>query len=440
MSGNVGILLYDGILFSIQLFTGLLLGYSLVGIHPVNSTKVIAPVSLLAGLMYATLTIFISGLYPFFVVAVLIVPILYLIMKIPLTQILVAILLSMLFQLLFISLLEYNLLGLLMEMSGIKVDFGSNLSADLLVSMNNILISIFIYSKAPTLFPPTLFEEQISEDESELSFNGHIFFVILMLVLLSAGVIYTAIELDQIRIHYRLFITFWMIAISLSSIFFMRRIILHKNESIQNFLDKQYQKELLSFFQIVRSQRHDFNFHLTALYGMIQKGEYEASKTYIEEMTKSAASINDLLPLHHPAVAAMLSTFKGIAQKKKITIDFILRDDMKDMPCSVYEMNKMLGNLLQNAIDEVEKLKEVLRNIVVEISKERNYIIIRVTNNANLQNEGVRDLFAIGYSTKPLHEGLGLPTVKKIAEKYNGIVYPEISDDVITFQIQLPIQ
>lgn len=438
MSTVFATFLYDSIFLSIQMFTGLLLGFSLTGIHSAKNLRFIVPLGLLAGMLYAALEIVVSSMNSFILVGLVLLPAVRYLMKIPMTQVFVAILLSTLFQLLFVDLLEYNLLGLMLEKSGIEVDFGSNLSVDLLVSMNNILIAIFVFSKAPQLFPTTLFEQQISEEDAELSFGGQIYFVIFMLLLLSAGLIYTTIELSHIRIYYRLFITFWMIIISLASIFFMRRIILFKNDSIQNFLDKQYQKELLSFFQIVRSQRHDFNFHLTALHGMIQKGEYEASKMYIEEMTKSAASINDLLPLHHPAVSAMLSTFKGIAQNKDITIDFILRDDMKSMSCSVYEMNKLLGNLIQNAIDEVEYFEKEKKWIIVEISKERSNIIIRVTNHTDLKSDGIRDLFAVGYTTKALHEGLGLPMVKKIAEKYNGNVYPETTDDTITFQIQLP--
>lgn len=439
MGGTTGTIVYYTILYSIQIGTGLIVGLTLVGVDTQSKFKRLLGVSSIIGVLIAALSLTMEVVLPLVLIGVLLIPLIQYSLKLPLSQTIVAVLLSSLFNLLVVFLLEYNLLELLHTMSGIRMDLGAQFSMHLLIALNNIFISMLILSKQPIVFPQSLFEKQLSKDESEISFSGQMYFVVFMLGLLVVGLFYTVLELEYTRPGYRLFITIWSIAISIASIYFLRRIILYKNESIQLFLDRQYQKELLSFFQIVRSQRHDFNFHLTALYGLIQKGEYEACKAYIEDVTKSATAINDLLPLHHPAVSAMLSTFKGLAQEQQITIHFLLMDDLRNMPCSVYEMNKMLGNLIQNAIDEVRQLDKDKRMVTVEISSNRNNILIRVTNATNLCEEVVHDFFAIGYSTKVDHEGLGLPMTKKIIDKYNGVIYPEISEGMITFTVHIPV-
>nr|WP_269135922.1 GHKL domain-containing protein [Sporosarcina cyprini] len=297
---------------------------------------------------------------------------------------------------------------------------------------------MLIYSKSPVLFPKTLFEKSLDDDDPEISFSGRVYSVILILFLLAVGLYYTVWELPHIRIHYRWFLTLWALAVTVAIILFQRQLILFKNEKVQLFLDRQYQKELLSFFSMIRSQRHDFNFHLTAIYGLIQKKEYAACENYIKEMVKSATVINDLLPLHHPATAAMLSTFKERAAGKGISIEYMIMNDLRNCPCSVYEINKVLGNLIQNALDEVERLPQKNQPILVELTTDSNQLVITVTNETDLAGEKLGDLFEAGFSTKVHHEGLGLPAVKKIVEKYQGIVYPELDDGFISFHVSIP--
>ena len=133
-------------------------------------------------------------------------------------------------------------------------------------------------------------------------------------------------------------------------------------ERIQYTLDKEYQKDILAFYTIIRSQRHDFNIHLNSIYGLINNHEYEESRNYIEEVAEEARQINALLPLHHPAIGAMLSTLNIIAMKKGISLKFHLQDDLEEMPCTIYESNKILGNLINNAIEEIEQNKRMKSN------------------------------------------------------------------------------
>ena len=128
----------------------------------------------------------------------------------------------------------------------------------------------------------------------------------------------------------------------------------------------------------------------------------------------------------------------GIHANNTYPADFIY-DNLKSMPCSVYEMNKILGNLIQNAIDELKEKNENNPKIDVDISKERGSIIVKVTNSTSLLENEIKNIFKVGYTTKRQHEGLGLPMVQKILNKYNGIIYSEILDKEISFIVRIPI-
>ncbi len=72
------------------------------------------------------------------------------------------------------------------------------------------------------------------------------------------------------------------------------------------------------------------------------------------------------------------------------------------------------------------------------ILKRSGNSVFRVSNKIYENNKALKDIFNSGYSTKKSHEGIGLSTVKKIVEKYNGVVYTEIEGDIIHFIAQIP--
>ena len=92
----------------------------------------------------------------------------------------------------------------------------------------------------------------------------------------------------------------------------------HFVDQIEVLVDKQYQAELQNFMQVIRSQRHDFNFHLQAISAMLEQKQYDECQTYINTMVQNASRTNDILLLRSPAISAMLSTFQEIALQKAL--------------------------------------------------------------------------------------------------------------------------
>ena len=212
-------------------------------------------------------------------------------------------------------------------------------------------------------------------------------------------------------------------------------------EKIENIIDKQYQSELLSFMRVIRSQRHDFNFHTQTIYGMIENGQFDECKAYVKSMMETVKSTNDLLPLFHPATSALLNTFKEMAIQKGLSMDIEIHDNLQFISSSVFETNTIIGNLLQNAIDELELHTENKnRNIKVLIIKRGSNNIIKISNQCHLPPEEMSRIFMPGFTTKNSHEGLGLANALHVAEKYDGTVYPEFDGDIVHFIAKIPLK
>jgi len=310
----------------------------------------------------------------------------------------------------------------------------------LFIMMNNLFITIVIYQKRPSLFPSKWFRMiQLKEEQTKL-YKVYTIFIVLILGAMNSFFYKTYLELPYFRTSFRVFIIFWTILLCVLLVYLLKHALHYLIERTQFFLDKQYQKDLQSFYKVIRSQRHDFNLHLNAIYGMIANGKYEESREYIDEVVEEAQHINDLLPIKHPATGAMLNTFSEIAAQKGIHMEIEVFDDLKEVPCSVYEINKIIGNLVQNALDaaEVQTSREN-RFIHVYIGREYEQIIIRVSNYSTMEPSKLHEMFQIGYSTKQEHEGIGIPSIESILATYNGVIIPECTNHTLHMNVRIPI-
>ena len=91
------------------------------------------------------------------------------------------------------------------------------------------------------------------------------------------------------------------------------------------------------------------------------------------------------------------------------TIDFIEMDTD-----SIIDICKIIGIFIDNAIDEVQYLKE--KNILISIFLEGDFLCIKVSNNYGRIID-INKIFDEGYTTKGKGHGYGLFLVKKIIEK-----------------------
>ena len=221
----------------------------------------------------------------------------------------------------------------------------------------------------------------------------------------------------------------------------LRQQVHNLQQKMEQVIDKQYQTELLNFMRIIRSQRHDFNFHIQTIYGMIENGKYEECKEYANSMMSTISSTNNLLPLFHPATSALLNTFQEAALQKGLQLEVEIHDNLQFIASSVFETNTILGNLLQNAIDELELHPEIeSRTIHLLIIKRGRNNIIKVSNQCHLTPEEMSSIFQPGFTTKNSHEGLGLTNALRVAEKYDGTVYPEFDNQTVHFIARIPLQ
>jgi two-component system, LytTR family, sensor histidine kinase AgrC len=268
-------------------------------------------------------------------------------------------------------------------------------------------------------------------------FYSILFFLFAMLFLY-----YAIIFNQQLSPAFTLLSALFLVIITILT-FYVIRFLLNSNlESLSIHLNHQYEKDLSQYISHVKLQRHDFVHHLLAAKKMLDHGHYEQCRDYLDEVLYETSSVSDVLPLTSDAVAGMLLSYKELAFKKGIHLHYIIRDNLRDIPCRVFELNKILGNLIMNSIEAVEIEEEPKRQITVSIGKDNNEYFFEVSNftRVDVVEKNIGDIFRTGFTTKrgKGNQGQGLAIVQSLVEKYKGYLYPELLDNSITFVVKIP--
>jgi len=158
----------------------------------------------------------------------------------------------------------------------------------------------------------------------------------------------------------------------------------------------------------------------------------------LDELLKDSIEMNQLLPLADAAISALILSFRSKALQRGIQMEILIENDLSQIATNVYETNKIIGNLLQNAIDETEKLTDKSYGIKLSILKRGEFCIISVSNRT--RDGKPMATYQVGHSSKEGHEGIGISSIQALASRYGGVVYSRMEEDIIFFVAKLPLR
>ncbi|CAH1219333.1 Sensor histidine kinase RcsC [Paenibacillus plantiphilus] len=204
-----------------------------------------------------------------------------------------------------------------------------------------------------------------------------------------------------------------------------------------------YINDLTRMFASIRGQRHDFANHVQVMYSMLTLKKHDQLRTYMEEVVKEIQSMNvAAVELPSPALAALVQAKVAIATEKKIRFDYLVHTtSLTFSSVTSIDLVRIIGNLVDNAFDEVVKLPESEREVHLEMYVHNNDLYITVMNTGKqLTDEEIEQIFNPGYTTKADgHTGLGLANVLERVHSYNGQISVDSDiDHGIIFTIKIP--
>ena len=184
-----------------------------------------------------------------------------------------------------------------------------------------------------------------------------------------------------------------------------------------------------------RQQRHDFRQHIRVISGLAGSDRTEELRQYISRYEKELGDERAMF-CANAAVDAIAGYYDLSAKESgaKIAWRLMLPQELPDVQS---DLCMTLGNLVENAVTAVCKLPQVQRTVTVicrQISPAMIGIVVENPYNGeiNRRSGGI-------FSDKIKDTGIGLASVRSVANKYHGQMTVETENNIFRVSILLNI-
>lgn len=194
--------------------------------------------------------------------------------------------------------------------------------------------------------------------------------------------------------------------------------------------ERLYNKTLTILYDNIRGFKHDFNNIVQAIGGYISTNNMEGLKDYYSGLMEDCKKVNNLAILNpelinNPAVYSLLTSKYHKAEELNIKMNFEVFLDLTTLNIKTYDLSRILGILLDNAIEASNKCEEKIINIIIRKDNKANRQLFIIENTYSNKNVDTDRIFEKGYTSKVEEDnkshGLGLWEVRKILNKNNNL-------------------
>ena len=189
---------------------------------------------------------------------------------------------------------------------------------------------------------------------------------------------------------------------------------------------EEYNNTLRILHDNVRGFKHDFDNIVTTIGGFIRTDDMEGLKKYYLQLEDDCQRVNNLYILNpevvnNDGIYNLLTKkyYEADAKDIKVNITFLL--DLSKLNMKIYEFARILGILLDNAIEASSECEEKLINLTFREDSKNSRQLIIVENTYKNKDVDTEKIFEKGVSGKEEHSGLGLWEVRKIVKKNKNI-------------------
>ncbi|OPX45961.1 sensor protein CitS [Ruminiclostridium hungatei] len=188
---------------------------------------------------------------------------------------------------------------------------------------------------------------------------------------------------------------------------------------------EEYTRTIEDLYNSIRKFKHDYKNILISMNEYIEGKRYAELEEYFRDnilKTESFVTSNDyaikLANLKIPSLKALICSKLIHASNNQINVFTDIRENIEDIPINIIDAIRVLGNLLDNAIEEAIYTDEKRLNFGAVYKG--NSLIFIVENTCRPSTPPVFKVVEKGFSSKGPGRGLGLVNIKGIINSYEN--------------------
>ena len=308
-----------------------------------------------------------------------------------------------------------------------------------LIAGSIYLILFFIYKLIKHFHFNINMLDSVSKKNKKILLINIIFAIVILFMQMYLGVYYTSnFPFAIVMIN-----VFSLISYFFLNIYSMVKTM--KLEKTQSDLEQEklYNKTLQILHDNIRAFKHDFSNIIAGIGGYIETNDIDGLKKYYKQLLKDCNQVNNLSSLspdaiNNPAVYTVLANkyYKADELGIKITLESFI--DFNHLYMEIYEFTRILGILMDNAIEAASECDEKIINVTIRNDLKQNRQLLIIENTYKNKDINLEKIYEKGFSTKPKNTGLGLWEVNKIIKRHKNLArFTTKTDQFFKQQIEI---
>ena len=166
----------------------------------------------------------------------------------------------------------------------------------------------------------------------------------------------------------------------------------------------------------IRALRHDMKNHILALQVLVQKNHAEEAASYLDSMEHFMTNPQEYVSTGNDTIDSLLN-YKIQRAKDVLNLVETKISIPEQLNLHSFDLNVVLGNLLDNAIDASRQTEEKKLKIMMKLDK--GILFLNIRNSCQGAADGKHNMLETTKKDQVNH-GIGLKNVRRIIEKYHG--------------------
>lgn len=198
----------------------------------------------------------------------------------------------------------------------------------------------------------------------------------------------------------------------------------------------KYYKKLLETSTELRRFKHDHKNQLIVLQSYLDKNNIDSAKEYIKNSSEFINSLEGYQTGNY-----VLDALIDEKIQKANQYNTIIKCSGSLVPYSLDDIDSCIifGNAIDNAIEACEKIHTSEAKIISIIIKQHNHILKVLITNPVFESPIIEDNMIVTNKTDKDNHGLGLYSIKRTIQKYNGLCVISCNNNIFSISITLSI-